>query len=62
MQAHHTINFRACWLNLPVVLGKNLHCPEETLNRHSPGRAGGVKLAGGGGHGGGVPALYISIS
>lgn len=50
-------------LNVPVVwLGKNLHCPEETLNLHSPGRAGGVKLAGGGGHGGGGPALNVSIS
>ena len=50
-------------LKLSVVwLGKNLHCPEEALNLHFLGCAGGVKLAGGGGHGGGGPALNVSIS
>ena len=60
-----TVNsMHAGQLKLPVVwLGKNLHCPEDTLNLHSPGCAGGVKLAVGEGMVvEGQPHMYISIS
>ena len=45
--------------NYSLLLGKNEHCPLETLNVHVPGFTGG---RGGGGQGGGGIILETALS